>query len=102
MTWPEMKEASSLHRKATRLAMSRGTPARRTGISLARSSFHSSGSRPRRIAVARVISVSIKPGAMALAGDTVAAELDRQGAGHALQPGFRGRIIGLAAISQRR
>src|SRR6266566_4602103 len=66
MTWPEMKDASSLHRNAIRLAMSRGTPARRTGICRTTSSFHSSGSRPSRIATARVISVSMKPGAMAL------------------------------------
>src|SRR5580704_61793 len=101
MTWPEINDASSLHRKAIRLAMSRGTPARRTGISRARSSFHSSGSRPRRIATARVISVSMKPGGDRVDRDAVAAELDRQGTRHALQPGLGGRVVGLAAVAER-
>jgi hypothetical protein len=47
--------------------MSSGTPARATGIAAARSATYSCQSRPIRSAVALVISVWMKPGAIALA-----------------------------------
>ena len=47
--------------------MSSGVPTRPTGISRLAAAFQSSKSTPRRSAVAWVISVSMKPGAMALA-----------------------------------
>jgi hypothetical protein len=62
-----MKPASSLTRYDTRPAMSAGCPTRPTGISLTAAATKSSKGTPIRSAVARVISVSMKPGAMAFA-----------------------------------
>ena len=47
--------------------MSSGLPVRRTGICSAAARVNSSNSMPIRAAVAAVMSVSMKPGAMALA-----------------------------------
>ena len=51
----------------TAAAMSSGVPARPTGISAAAWATKSSNDTPIRSAVARVMSVAMKPGAMALA-----------------------------------
>ena len=61
------KPAPSQTRNETGCARSSGTPTRRTGVSAARAAWNSSKSTPRRAAVAAVISVTMKPGATALA-----------------------------------
>src|SRR3712207_5100754 len=66
-TCPLTNAASSEARYKIAAATSSGQPPRPTGISFTISSTNSSKSRPRRAAVSRVISVSIKPGATAFA-----------------------------------
>ena len=65
--WPVMYDASSLHRNAAAAAMSSGWPTRRTGLRSAAAFRNSSTGIPTRAAVASVMSVAMKPGAIALA-----------------------------------
>lgn len=67
MTWPETKPAWSPVKKAMALAMSSGCPTRCTGIWVAAAAWNSSKPMPTRAAVWAVISVTMKPGATALA-----------------------------------
>lgn len=67
MTWPETNPAPSLTRNETVCAMSSGVPTRCTGICCAAPFLKSSNGMPRRSAVAAVMSVAMKPGAIALA-----------------------------------
>ena len=82
--------------------MSAGTPPRRTGIAAATARASSSMVVPIRSAVALVIAVSMKPGAIALAVIAERAELDGQRLGQALQPRLGRRVVRLAAVAERR
>lgn len=64
MTWPVMYDDSSMHRNTVALAISAGSPARRTGVMLAKCSMVSVN---RPSATARsVIGVTTMPGGMVL------------------------------------
>src|SRR6266568_2583593 len=67
MTCPDTKPAPSLTRNDAVWAISSGRPTRWTGIWAAAAFWKSSNPTPTRAAVAAVISVTMKPGSMALA-----------------------------------
>ena len=81
--------------------MSAGVPARRTGVMAARCLVKSSQRLPRRSASWGGHLGDHEAGGDRVRGDAERAQLDRERAGGALQPGLGRRVVDLAAGAQR-
>src|ERR1700743_27822 len=100
MTWPETNPAPSLTRNETVCATSSGTPTRRTGMPAAAAFLKSSKPMPTRAAVAAVMSVTMKPGATALAVTPNLPSSMARVLVKPCRPGLGGRVVGLAAVAE--